>query len=328
MSEIKVSVAVITYNQQDTIRQTLDSILAQKGDFALEVVVGEDCSKDGTWSICKMYADRYPAIIKLLENTGNLGITANFARVMNACGGDYVAICAGDDYWCDDQKLQKQLDYAQNHPEFGVVCTNGYRLLVRSGELVPGLPPFKPAPDGDVSGYYKERYGGVYAMPLTLLIRRDLLQFVDFDEFIRRGFPVEDYPMQSVLAHHTRFGYIPDKTVVYRVCQESATFTSFYSPRYMDYHRGLADIRRYLHGLYPEDVPFTEEWAADYVFYKEFLSLLIHKKYREARKLVASHHQDTPHHRQAARATKTILHFYAFRAYKSFVLKRDRNQRT
>ena len=84
----KISVGVITYNQQDTIRQTLDSILAQVGEFDLELVIGEDCSPDGTFVICADYAQRYPDVVKLLPNTKNLGIMANFARVMKACSGD------------------------------------------------------------------------------------------------------------------------------------------------------------------------------------------------------------------------------------------------
>lgn len=327
----KVSVAVITYNQQDTIAQALDSVLCQQGDFGLEVVVGEDCSTDNTWKICDEYAKCYPDKVKLLPNAQNMGIMANFARTVQACTGEYLGILAGDDYWCDDHKLQKQLHFMQEHPEYGVVCTNGYRLLVRTGELVEGIAPLHPILNGDIRDYYHDRYGGVYAMPLSLLIRHDLMQYVDLDEFIRLGFPVEDYPMQSVLAHHTCFGYIPDKTVVYRVHQESATFVSYEHPRYLSYHRGLVDIRRYLNRLYPEDVPFTEEWAAEYVFYKEFLLYLHQGQYGKARELVNKalpviYH--TLHYSQACRAVKTRAHFAAFHLYKRIVLNRDIKKRT
>ena len=122
-----VSVAVITYNQQDTIAQTLDSILMQKGDFELELVVGEDCSTDNTWNICQDYASRYPDIVRLLPNRHNLGIMGNFARVVKACSGGFVAMCAGDDYWCDEHKLQKQLGFFNQHPDYGVVSTSGSR---------------------------------------------------------------------------------------------------------------------------------------------------------------------------------------------------------
>ena len=261
-SKTKISVGVITYNQQSTIRQTLDSILVQKGDFDLEVVIGEDCGPDNTLVICQEYAEQYPNVVKLLPNTHNLGIMANFARVMKACTGDYVAICAGDDYWCDEYKLQKQLNYFIAHPEVGVVTTAGYKLLVRTNTLVPNaVAPIHPIEDGNIRRFYfSSNYrGGVYAMPLSLLIKSDLLHYIDFDEFISRGFPVEDYPMQAILSQHTLWGHINDLCVVYRVYKESATFISFDNPKYLQYFRGLADIRRYLNELFPRDACFTEE---------------------------------------------------------------------
>lgn len=315
----KVSVAVITFNQEETIAQALDSVLCQRGNFSLDVVIGDDCSTDRTGEICKQYARRFLDKVSVLSSNCNQGIMANFARVVNACKGEYLAILAGDDYWCDDLKLQKQLNYLHQHPDCGVVCTDGYRLLVESGKMVSGLPPKSPSPDGDVRLYYYDRYGGVYAMPLTLLIRSDLLRFIDFDEYVRRRFPVEDYPMQSVLAHHTRFGYLSDKTVVYRVHNNSATFISVDHPRYMDYHRGLVEIRRYLHGLYPEDVPFSHEWADAYLFYKEFLLLLYCRDYDKARALVERAPfsiRSTRQYLNAQFAVRSRLHFTLFRIYK------------
>ena len=113
----KISVAVITYNQQDTIRQTLDSILCQKGDFDLEVVVGEDCSKDNTLAICQEYVENYPDIVKLLSGPENLGITANYFRTLQACSGDVIGDIAGDDDYCDEYALDKQLKHLHSHPE-------------------------------------------------------------------------------------------------------------------------------------------------------------------------------------------------------------------
>ena len=88
--------------------EDIDSILCQKGDFQLEVVVGEDCSTDNTGAICQEYAARYPEQVVLLDNKQNMGIMRNFANTIKHCTGDMIAICAGDDYWCDEKKLQKQ----------------------------------------------------------------------------------------------------------------------------------------------------------------------------------------------------------------------------
>lgn len=326
-NKIKVSVGVITYNQESTIRQTLDSILAQKGDIDLELVIGEDCSQDGTYAICADYVQRYPEFVKLLPNTKNLGIMANFARVMKACTGDYVGICAGDDYWCDEQKLQKQLDYFCAHPDVGVVSTSGYRHFVLRDEMVPGINPLRPIEDGNVKQYYfSPNYkGGVYAMPLSLLFKRDLLKYIDFDEYIRRKFPVEDFPVQAVFSQHTKWGHINDLCVVYRVYKESATFISFDHPKYLQYHKGLANIRRYLNELFPEDACFTEEQLQEQVFYKEFLLYLHQFKYKQAKQLIADAAAiaDMPKVQQANRFTKTWLHFIAAHYIKEYNYRKE-----
>ena len=328
---MKISVGIITYNQQDTIAQTLDSILCQKGDFDLEVVVGEDCSTDNTWAICQAYAERYPEQVLLLENTHNLGIMANFARVMKACTGEYVGICAGDDYWCDEEKLQKQLEYFKAYPECGVCTTNGYRYLVRRDEMVPGVAPLQPIKDGNVSKhYFSESYqGGVYAMPLTMLFRRELLQYVDFDVFIDRGFPVEDYPMQAIMAMHTKWGHIDDMTVVYRVYSESATFISYDHPKYMKYHRGLMDIRRYLRDKYALQLfNYSEEYIQEYLFYREYLLYLYQGDFSEAKKLINACNLHTPKVNKARKMTANRVVFALFRWYKMKSLMNDLKQRT
>ena len=330
---MKISVGVITYNQESTIRQTLDSILMQKGDFDLELVIGEDCSTDATRAFCEEYEKAYHGV-RLLSSLKNLGIMANFARVMQACKGDYVAICAGDDYWCDEYKLQKQLEYFKAHPDVGVVSTSGYKLLVKSNTLVPhAIAPFNPIADGDIKPFYfsSDYKGGVYAMPLSLLIKRDLLQYVDFDEFIRRGFPVEDYPMQAVLAQHTKWGHINDLCVVYRVYKESATFISFDHPKYLLYYRGLAEVRRYLNELFPNDACFSEEDIQEQLFYKEFLLYLHRGEYKKAKEFVAEATRticSTRQYHQAKKFVSSWLRFTAFRFYKEISYKKDLKKRT
>jgi len=343
----KISVAVITYNQESTIRQTLDSILVQKGDFDLEIIIGEDCSTDATHAICEEYARQWNdgmsrdkslneplslndgrRVVRLLPNTHNLGIMGNFARVMKACTGEYVGICAGDDYWCDEQKLQKQLTYMKANPQFGVCCTSGYRLMVETGRMVPGIEPLNPILSGDVSQFYRDNLSGVYAQPLSLLIRSDMLKFVDFDEFVRRKFPFEDYPMQSILAHHTLFGYLPDRTSVYRISSKSATFTSFDSPKYMAYFAGIADMRRYLHSLFPEDVPFSEEWATEYVQHKQFLQYAWYGNFNEAKTLVHQMDDVSDLKKKLSKIVSNRLFFYCFTAYKRYLRFRNYRRRT
>ncbi len=324
----KISVGVITYNQQNTIRQTLDSILTQKGDFELELVIGEDCSPDNTYAICQEYAELYLDVVKLLPNTHNLGIMANFARVMHACTGDYVGILAGDDYWCDDHKLEKQLNFMLANPQYGVCCTSGYRLMVETGRLVPGIEPLKPIMDGNITRFYRDNLSGIYAQPLSLLIRADLLKLVDFDEFVRRKFPFEDLPMQSILAHHTLFGYLPDRTSVYRISAQSATFTSYDNPKFMEYYSGIADMRRYLHSLFPDDIPFSEKWATEYIQHRQLLQYVWKGNYQAAKTLSNDVDPTSTFGKKVLLITKCRLTFFMFRIYKKNAHKRMLKQRT
>lgn len=329
----KISVAVITYNQQDTIAQTLDSILMQKGEFELELVVGEDCSTDNTWNICQDYASRYPDIVRLLPNTQNLGIMGNYARTVLACSGEFIGEIAGDDYYYDDHALEKQMSFLQQHPDYGFMTVNGYRYYVRRNKFVLGLAPTHPCPDGNVkSFYFSEHYsGGVYATPVGVMFRRSLLEHVDFDEIIRRRLPVEDYPLQAIYSQFTKFGWLPDPLVVYRIYKESATFLSFDSPKYLSYHKGLMDTRRYLNELFPQDACFTEAQMQDYEFYKEYQLYLHRLQYGKVKTLIEKHQPligGQPHFRQARRFSKTWLHFFLFSIYKRVVLLKDRQSRT
>lgn len=119
-----VSVLVTPYNQKDYIRQTLDSILMQKCSFNFEVVIGEDCSTDGTREICMEYASANPDKINLCLNEQNKGLLNNYFDVFLKAKGTYIADCGGDDYWLTDSKLQEQVDLLEAHPEVSLVAGN------------------------------------------------------------------------------------------------------------------------------------------------------------------------------------------------------------
>jgi len=116
---LKVSVSIVTYEEEDYIRQTLDSVLSQKTDFPFEIIVGDDASNDSTPSILKEYQQKYPDNITLLladKNYGDYGLS-NFMATVKKCRGEYIAFLDGDDYWTDVNKLQKQVDFLDAHPK-------------------------------------------------------------------------------------------------------------------------------------------------------------------------------------------------------------------
>lgn len=117
-----LSVCVLTYNHEKYIAQALDSVLMQKTDFEFEVLVGEDCSSDGTADIVRGYAAKDSRIKPYFSpvNTGGLPI---IEYLRTAAAGDYVAWLDGDDYWTDSHKLQKQMDFLRAHPDYAG-CTH------------------------------------------------------------------------------------------------------------------------------------------------------------------------------------------------------------
>jgi glycosyltransferase involved in cell wall biosynthesis len=113
-----VSVAVITYKHEKFIGQCLEGIVMQKTNFRFEVIVAEDCSPDGTRKVVEEYEKKYPDIIKAIYQSKNVGAHRNaYEFLYPRLTGKYVAVCEGDDYWTDPYKLQKQIDYLEQHPE-------------------------------------------------------------------------------------------------------------------------------------------------------------------------------------------------------------------
>ncbi|MCA6436729.1 MAG: glycosyltransferase [Bacteroidetes bacterium] len=123
---ILVSICCITFNHQDYIEDTIKGVLNQKANFNYELIIGEDCSSDGTLKIIEKYQTLYPDKIKLIANKNNLGAIKNELNVLKNCKGKYIAICEGDDFWTDENKLQKQVDFLNQHPEYSCCFHNAF----------------------------------------------------------------------------------------------------------------------------------------------------------------------------------------------------------
>lgn len=127
-----VSVAVTTYNMEQYVAEMMESILAQKTTFPYEIIISDDGSEDKTCEIIKDYQKKY-ANIRLI-NTGHIGKMPNFIRSLQESKGKYVAICDGDDYWIDENKLQVQFDFMESHPDFTACWTNSWVVDVEKNE--------------------------------------------------------------------------------------------------------------------------------------------------------------------------------------------------
>ena len=133
MKDPKLSVILITYNHEKYIEKALDSVLSQVTDFPFEIVIGDDCSPDDTKNIIREYRDKYPDIIRIVHREKNTGRpTLNVYETTMKCRGDYLAYLEGDDYWTDSDKLQKQMDFLNEHPEY-IACTHSHKMIDDNG---------------------------------------------------------------------------------------------------------------------------------------------------------------------------------------------------
>jgi glycosyltransferase involved in cell wall biosynthesis len=126
-TEPLVEVVIVTYNHKDYIAQALDSVLMQQTSFNYKIVVGDDCSTDGTINILKEYEKKFPDKIKVIYQEKNLGPyhpDRNIVVMLNNAEAKYVALLDGDDYWTDPLKLQKQVDFLEINPGFTMCFHN------------------------------------------------------------------------------------------------------------------------------------------------------------------------------------------------------------
>ena len=117
-----VSIVCITYNHEAFIAKALEGFISQKTDFPFEAIIAEDCSSDNTRKIIKDYTLKFPHIIKPIYREKNIGALPNYYDALSKVKGQYVAICDGDDYWTDEYKLKKQVEFLDDHPDYAMCC--------------------------------------------------------------------------------------------------------------------------------------------------------------------------------------------------------------
>ena len=138
MEEILVSICCVTYNQEKYVRDVIEGFLSQKTDFIYEIWIHDDASTDNTAKIIKEYAEKYPQIIKPIcqkENLYSQGINIVEDVLFPLFNGKYVALWEGDDYWCDENKLQRQVQFMEEHSEYSACVHNTKMINCRNNEI-------------------------------------------------------------------------------------------------------------------------------------------------------------------------------------------------
>lgn len=143
--DVKVSICCLTYNHEKYVRQMIESLVKQKTNFKYEILIHDDASTDNTQAIIKEYQTKYPDIIKPIyqkENQHSKGIRVSLTYQFPRISGEYVAFCEGDDFWCNDSRLQLQYDILEKNSDCSI-CTGMVNMVSEQGynldKLIPNI---------------------------------------------------------------------------------------------------------------------------------------------------------------------------------------------
>ncbi|MBQ4588440.1 MAG: glycosyltransferase [Bacteroidaceae bacterium] len=248
-----VTIRCLTYNHEPYIRQCLDGFVMQKTNFRFEAIVHDDASTDGTATIIKEYAEKYPDIIKPIFQKENQYSKHNgsISKIMNEyTHGKYIALCEGDDYWIDPLKLQKQVDFLETHHDYGICHTAYINTL--------SYKRSKPVITTPNDRYLEIILKGEYKIgTLTTLFRRDL--YINLQRHDRtQNFKLGDSPLWIEFAHCSKIKYINDCTAVYRILNESASHSKNIEKE-LAFHQSCVDCRIFYSQLYNVSIPLSAQ---------------------------------------------------------------------
>ena len=271
-----VTIRCLVYNHEPYIRQCLEGFVMQKTNFTFEAIVHDDASTDGSAAIIKEYAEKYPDIIKPIYETENQYSKhdGSLRRIMDShTRGKYIAYCEGDDYWTDPLKLQKQVDFLEGHPEYGL-CYTKVRYYHQATKR------------------FIKTWGGPYTCfddlfkqntipTLTVLLRRNLYnQYITEIQPEQQHWKMGDYPMWLWFAHESSIKFMPEVTGVYRILTNSASHSNEFE-RNLCFVRSGLDIKRYYNTIFKlgisEQIFEYREWCLllrTYAIYMKFWSFL------------------------------------------------------
>lgn len=263
---VKLSVHLITYNNEKHIEETIQSILKQKTDFSYEIVVGDDCSTDNTLKIINTYKNKHPKLFNVKKNNSQLGILKNFKVTLDRCQGKYVFDIAGDDLLKSEYALQKMVTILKSDSGLGFVDSGIDKLYDKNNRDEPFYN--KKILESSKGNYKKQILLGKLAPTGICYNKGYLYKHVDFDTYINMGITIEDYPILVDLAMHTDFQRINESLVTYRVHD-----SSYSHKRAFESHFFLKNQMKSIFDFFSKKYNFSSDIKEKFYssFYKELL---------------------------------------------------------
>ncbi len=275
-----VDVVVLSYNHVLFIERCISSIVSQETDYAINILIADDCSTDGTAELVKSLMGKYKNLY-LIQQERNVGSIENARNVISQCQSPYLAFCEGDDFWIDEKKIQIQLDYLKANPEYGMVHGDVVYFDNNKGQMSESVNHSKGI--SFPSGYIFNEYlvsDKLFIYTASVAVRRELFVLCsDYNLFKERNWLAQDLPTWLAIAQQTKIGYLDKVLSAYRLSDESASRSR--SPEYTHiFHQSIFDVRFYFWNKYSQDKKMKSE--LDYLY---SISLLADLRLLRSRKI-------------------------------------------
>lgn len=250
MNKTLVAIKCAVYNHEPYLRDCLEGFVMQQTNFPFVAIVHDDASTDNSAAIIREYEEKYPDIIKPIYETENQYSKrdGSLERIMNAAieatGAKYIAMCEGDDYWTDPLKLQKQVDFMEANPEYGLCYTDYNRLEDTMQTLTESM--FERQKQYRPISYEQHLLKPGYLAPMTWLYRHDLMNLLSKANVYTDG----TYAYMLEFLYNSKVAYIPQVTAVYRSHAGSAS-----SPI------GDKALFRYTIGVFRTQMHYTQKYS-------------------------------------------------------------------
>lgn len=248
MSEVLVSIIMLTYNHQENIREAIESVLNQEANFEYELIISNDCSPDQTDHIVRdiLSTNDNRKRVKYFRSEKNKGGSANFLFAYEQAIGKYLAICEGDDYWNDPYKLQKQVDFLETNPDYGLVHGDVNILNQESGRIIKAYNKTNKIniPSGSIFETLMQPSHSIKTM--TTCFRKDLFEkyYLPNKEIMQSDWALIDISIWLMLAYHSKIHYFDEVLATYRLLPESASRTKNPKKLYQ-FHQKIHAIKQY-----------------------------------------------------------------------------------
>ena len=258
---MKLSVIICTYNREKELKRALECVFGQQVNFSYEVIVGNDCSTDGTPALLASFKEKHPESLVVNTLERNSGVGTNWAKAVMLARGEYIAFLDDDDYWTDPKRMQTMVDYLETHQDVNLLFTNGYSENERGKRKLITYPEGYP----DLHQMWQGKQNCIQLN--MMMVRKSLVdECINLDDYVKYRFPIQDWSTNILLLRKAKCAYMDMPTCVLSYTPGSLMHPKSYEQIKEKYERE-AIMTKYLADSFPDDplITFNKKYSDRYI---------------------------------------------------------------